>query len=140
MKLTIELVPSISWFTNLRSLFPKEKWDKLRKTCYKKANYRCEVCGGKGNKWPVECHEIWEYDDTNKIQKLTGLTALCPSCHEVKHIGLAKIKGNYSRSLEHLCKVNNCSSMEGIYYIEQCFKKYKERSKYKWKVDISIYE
>ena len=28
-------------------------WDKLRKQTYRKANYRCEICGGKGPKWPV---------------------------------------------------------------------------------------
>jgi hypothetical protein len=56
--LTIELVPETAWFKNLRSELPKEKWDKLRKDTYKKAGYRCEVCGGKGEKWPVWTFEV----------------------------------------------------------------------------------
>jgi len=55
----------------------------------KKAENLCETCGGCGPQYPVECHEIWNYDDTRLIQKLDGLIALCPDCHEVKHIGLA---------------------------------------------------
>jgi hypothetical protein len=26
----------------------------------------------------MECHEIWEYNDEDKIQKLIGLISLCP--------------------------------------------------------------
>ena len=65
MKLTIELVPQSSWGNNLRSEanLSKGQWDKLRKESYRKANYKCEICGEKGPKWPVECHEIWHYDD-----------------------------------------------------------------------------
>lgn len=88
MKLTIELVPSTSWFSNLRSLLSSEEWDKIRRGCYKNANYKCEICSGVGPKHPVECHETWEYDEKQGIQKLIGLIALCPSCHEVKHVGL----------------------------------------------------
>ena len=64
-KLTIELVPKTSWFTNLRSLVSKEQWDKIRNKVYWKAGYKCEICGSKGPKWPVECHEIWHYDLVN---------------------------------------------------------------------------
>ena len=84
MKLTVELVPRSLWGINLRSELPKSKWDKLRKATYKKANFVCEICGGVGRKWPVECHEIWHYDDENKVQRLDGLIALCPPCHQVK--------------------------------------------------------
>lgn len=38
---------------------------------------------------PVECHEVWDYDDDRKIQRLERRVALCPACHEVKHAGLA---------------------------------------------------
>jgi len=61
--LTVELVPSSSWFSNVRSNVSKKTWDFLRKSTYKKANHRCEICGGRGDKWPVECHEVWDYDD-----------------------------------------------------------------------------
>ena len=59
IKLTIELVPKTAWYKNVRSEVSKDRWDELRKECYRNANYKCEVCGGTGPKWPVECHEIW---------------------------------------------------------------------------------
>jgi 5-methylcytosine-specific restriction endonuclease McrA len=77
----------------------------LRKRTYRQANYRCQVCGGRGSKHPVECHEIWHYDDENKIQKLMGLIALCPSCHQVKHIGLAQIQGKGEEANRHLALI-----------------------------------
>ena len=105
-QLTVELVPQTCWFSNVRDHVSKATWDLLRKRTYKQANYRCSVCGGRGPKWPVECHEIWHYDDQKKVQKLLGLTALCPSCHEVKHIGLAGVRGRCQQACEHLARVN----------------------------------
>ena len=54
-----ELVPAPSWYINLRALLPKEEWDRLRRDCYDRAGNRCQVCGGRGSKWPVECDEHW---------------------------------------------------------------------------------
>lgn len=139
-KLTIELVPRTCFYKNLRSELPKEKWDKLRKETYKKAEYKCEICGGKGSKHPVECHEIWSYDDENLIQKLVGLVALCPQCHQVKHIGLAQIQGNYQKALKHLMKVNEWTKEDAEAYIQVCFEIWANRSGKKWESDISFLE
>lgn len=135
--LTIELVPKTAWFKNLRSELPKEQWDKLRKECYRKANYVCECCGGKGNKWPVECHEIWAYDDKKKKQTLLGLIALCPSCHEVKHIGFASVRGRLDAATQHLANVNRWSFRKSKEYIDEAFKLWEKRSAYEWELDIT---
>lgn len=87
--LTVELVPKTCWFSNVRENVPRSTWDKLRKATYAAANYHCEVCGEQGSRHPVECHEIWRYHSKRFVQKLFGLVALCPACHEVKHFGLA---------------------------------------------------
>ena len=136
MKLEIELVPKTAWFNNLRSFLTKEEWDFVRKKCYKEANYNCEICGSQGDNWPVECHEIWEYTKTRKV-KLKGLIALCPDCHEVKHIGLAQIRGRFYPSLNHFMKVNNVSKQEAIKYVNSCFSLWNERNKVDWKLDVS---
>ena len=65
--LTVKLVPSTCWFSNVRDHVAKSTWDKLRKTTYQQAHYQCEVCGGRGKRHPVECHEIWHYDDLKHI-------------------------------------------------------------------------
>ena len=141
MKLTIELVPNGSWFTNLRSALPATRWNKIRRDCYRKAGYVCEVCGGKGPKHPVECHEIWHYDDKRKIQRLDGTIALCPACHEVKHIGLAQIRGRLYPAVAHMAKVNGWKGTEGhrraMEEVSCAFDKWRERSLHKWEIDIS---
>ena len=94
MKLEIELVPKDLFFRSLRSLVTKQSWDVIRREAYKKAGYRCEICGGKGDRWPVECHEIWEHDDERHIQYLKGTIALCPNCHMIKHTGFSMFTEN----------------------------------------------
>lgn len=138
LKLTIELVPSTAWYKNVRSEIPDD-WDTIRKKAYKKANYKCEICGGVGDKWPVECHEVWNYDDNLKTQTLEGFIALCPMCHKAKHLGLAHNNGELGVVAEHLKKVNNISTVEVSQYIEEVFRIWEERSKHPWKLIIGDY-
>ena len=96
---------------------------------------RCEICGGRGPKW-VECHEIWHYDDVRQIQTLVGLIALCPPCHEVKHIGRAAVTGNLVRAIEHLCRVNQGEPEHAEAYIEVQFEIHALRSRHQRELDI----
>lgn len=137
MKLTIELVPETAWFSNVRSEVSKSTWDRIRRKCYKEAGYVCEICGGKGPKHPVECHEIWEYNDDTYKQILKGLISLCPNCHKVKHPGLAQIKGETDIVINQLMKVNNIPKTKAINYINESFNVWEERSKHEWECDIS---
>lgn len=138
MKLSIELIPQTTFFKNLRSLLTPEEWDKIRKGCYKKANYKCEICEGKGPKHPVECHETWEYDEENGIQKLVGLIALCPDCHEVKHIGYATIRGRQAQAVAHFCKINECTQEDAEDYMESVMETWSNRSEMEWQLDVSL--
>lgn len=139
-KLTIELVPKSCWFSNVRSEVTKDEWDKIRKTVYKEADYKCEICGGKGNQHPVECHEIFSYDDENKIQKLERMVALCPNCHKVKHYGLWELKGMAHIVKKHLMKVNGWNKKDAEEYIAGCFELWSQRSAHQWKLDLSFLE
>lgn len=135
--LTIELVPSSSWYRNVRSNVSKEEWDRIRKIVFNRAGYICEICGGRGPKWPVECHEVFEYDDERHIQKLARLVALCPACHEVKHIGLAGVRGRQDIAIAHLARVNNWSLKDARLYLEGCFETWSRRSRHQWTLDLS---
>ena len=139
-KLTIELVPSSTWGFNLRSKLSKSEWDVVRKSVYKKANNKCEICGGVGPKWPVECHEIWHYEESTKIQKLCGLIALCPKCHEVKHMGRAMSIGRGTQATKHLAQVNGWTIQDANYYIEVMFEIWHKRSRENWELDITWLE
>lgn len=137
-KLTIELVPSTCWFSNVRSAVSKKQWNNIKKIVTSQAWDVCEICGGVGPKHPVECHEIWDYDDVTHIQKLIGMIALCPDCHMVKHFGLAQIQGKEKQALNHLMKVNSLSKKEAQTYINKAFATWQLRSSHDWTLDISF--
>lgn len=136
-KLVLELVPSTSWGNNLRSRLPQKDWDALRFETYAAAGNRCEVCGGRGRKHPVECHERWEYDDKAHVQKLVGLEALCPSCHGVRHMGRSMVVGDGPRMLAHMANVNGWSKEQTERHVEEAFRVHAQRSEALWTLDLS---
>jgi len=140
-KLTIELVPSTSFYTNVRSILPTKEWDRLRKESYNKAKYKCEICKesglDQGYRHALECHEIWEYKK-DETQLLKGLISLCPKCHLVKHIGRATAIGKHKVAYKHLAKVNKWDEKTTEAYVGACFQDHKERSKIKWELNIAI--
>jgi hypothetical protein len=69
----------------------------------------------------VECHEMWDYDDDRKIQRLERLLALCPACREAKHAGLASKRGWLSAVIAHLAEVNRWSPEDAEFYLEAVF-------------------
>jgi hypothetical protein len=135
--LSVELVPKTAWGANLRSVLSEEEWDYVRQSVYKAANYRCQVCGGYGTNWPVECHEEWEWDDEDHIQRLVGLVALCPACHRVKHIGLANHYGKFEEAVNHLMEVNGWNQEQAIDHIHQAEIDCHRRSAWTWELDLS---
>lgn len=139
LKLEIELVPETAWYRNLRSTIDKTLWDKIRRAVYKKYNYRCGICNARGR---LNCHEIWDYDDLNHIQKLRGFIALCDLCHHVKHIGFAGILAqrgelDFEKVIEHFKSVNQCSEEFFWTCYDEAFALWQERSLYEWHLDLS---
>ncbi len=106
MILTIEYIPIETHGINVRSKMSQDDWDILRRYVYQAANYKCEICGGKGKRWPVEAHEVWEYDLAKKMQILVQLQALCPLCHQCKHMGRSMKVGKKELILQHHRKIN----------------------------------
>ena len=54
--LFIDLIPTTSWFNNVRSCIYNEDWLRIRKYIYERVNYKCECCG-------LYCKNRIEYDD-----------------------------------------------------------------------------
>jgi hypothetical protein len=135
--LTVELVPRTCWFSNLRSELSQDEWDRLRRPVLERAGRRCEVCGQRGTAHPVECHEVWEYDDERLVQRLVGLVALCPACHEAKHMGYASSVGRGGQARAHLARVNGWSMDDVELYLEMQFEQWSRRSQHEWSLDLS---
>jgi len=141
MKLTIELVPRTSWFSNVRNEVSKKDWDIIRKASYLSAGYKCEICKdigtNQGFRHKLECHEIWDFNDATNEQVLKGMISLCPKCHKVKHFGLAQMKGEHYMALDHLMKVNEMTQIEAEKYVSESFDIWAKRSEKEWKLNIS---
>ena len=141
LKLKIELVPKPLWYNNLRNRMERKDWDRIRKQTYADFGYKCGICGEEGR---LNCHEIWEYNDTKYVQKLLGFIALCDLCHHIKHIGLAGILAergelDYEKVVEHFKKVNNCGRNTFAKHKRETFTQWEERSSHKWQVDLGEY-
>jgi Domain of unknown function (DUF5710) len=139
-KLTIELVPETCWYSNVRSEVTPKVWEVLKRLTFQKAHDQCEICGDKGKRHPVECHEVWDYNDAQHLQTLVRLIALCPACHECKHIGLACSRGRGEFAARHLALVNHWSIDRTNQYIESCAEVWQTRSQFQWTLDISYLE
>ena len=136
LELQIALIPSTSFYTNLRKMLKRADWDKIRRACYKKADNHCEICGGQGSKHPVECHETWEFNHRTGVQKLTGVVALCPSCHQATHFGLAQVRGFEKNARDHIKKVNGYTDRTVDDMVTSAFKLWEIRSEDTWSIDV----
>ncbi len=142
IKLCVELVPSTCHYSNVRSTVSTKDWNTLRKYSYEQAGYVCEICGQtgleQGYKFKLECHEIWEYKDDKKVQKLVGLISLCPLCHAVKHIGRAFAMGKQARVFQHLEEVNGWTHKQVVSHVGRSYMVNKQRSKHPWALDLKV--
>jgi len=142
-KLSIELIPEKSWGKSLAQWLPKKDWDSLRRKIYRRYNWTCQICDTFGVR--VHCHEVWEYDDQKKIQKLKDLNCLCEDCHNIKHWGRTinlLHEGTYSQDYidklrKHYCEVNKCPVEDMIKHIVEAGDKNMKRSRYRYKIDFS---
>ncbi len=142
LRLTAELVPSSTWYLNLRNAVPQETWDTIRRGTYRACGYRCAVCGARGR---LNCHEVWAYDDESRVQRLSGFVALCDWCHHVKHLvhaaGLASEgKLDFERVVRHFMRVNGCDRSTFEEHRERAMEAYRRRSVEEWRVDLGAYE
>lgn len=141
-KLTIELVPKTAWWSNVRSNVTRAEWEVCKQYVRRRSLGFCEICGGQGPRHPVECHEIWEYDDDKHIQTLVDLIALCPPCHQAKHYGRSEVvmePWQLAKLNAHIMKVNGWrqwSTLED--YRDLTFKIWWLRSQHDWELDISF--
>jgi hypothetical protein len=138
--LSIELVPETSWGRNFRSHLTQYQWQKLSQHVIKEANNTCEICKrAKGEEFQrLHCHEVWEYDTENKIQKLVKLQSLCFLCHCVKHMGFVSTQEWIDREsiVEHFVKINNTTKPIFERHYKESMSLWRHRSKINWQVEF----
>lgn len=85
LELTIEPIPKSLANQNLRKQIGEHQWRKISKRERAKYDHKCAICGVAPGKGRLHCHEVWRYDDTTRVQKLSGFEALCDPCHRENH-------------------------------------------------------
>jgi 5-methylcytosine-specific restriction endonuclease McrA len=146
-RLTMEIIPTSLHGQNPRTHFGREWWDATRRAAYAAAGYRCEICGGRGPRHPVELHERYSYDEHAHppVQRITGLIVLCPACHAVKHMyrtGAVAAENNnravLDGALRHLREVNGWTGQQLDRYLAQVRREYERREAIgPWTADYS---
>ncbi len=132
-KLTIDLLPKGAWNNDFSKTLPKKEWDVLRQECYKRANYKCEICGFETSE--LDAHEVWDFNVNRQTQTLVDIIALCSKCHGVKHMRNSKRLGYEQEAKQHFIKTNNCSELEYASHYAKAQMDFEERNKvYRWKI------
>jgi hypothetical protein len=138
LKLKIDLVPETCWYKTLRGRMRRPLWDNLRKKVYADQGILCAVCQAEGR---LNCHEIWEYDETRHVQRLEGFQAVCSMCHHATHFGKAHLLADQGRLdlnavIEHFMKVNSVGREVFESHKTAAFRIWRERSTHQWQTDL----
>jgi len=138
----IELVPATTWGKSLAQLARQKgsgfrsMWNKIRQRELDRVKHACEIC--KAAVSGLICHEKWRYDDTQHVQRLVGYEVVCRECSNILHLGRASRDQRLWKSAEiHFTRATGLKAdvLKDIFH--QVMKEWKERSKYKWNIDIS---
>lgn len=149
--LTLDLVPSTAWWSNVRSNVSKADWEKCKKYSKTKTDGVCIICGSssrqQGKRYNTEAHEIWAYSrqGVRFVQTLVDIWPLCSWCHQCKHMGRSirtMDVHTYARLFTHFVKVNGWDDNPDYaeQYINSEFALWQARSQWKWNLDVSFLE
>ena len=130
----VDLIPSSSWCASLANMLSASSWKVVRDVATAFAG-ACSDCGAMT---PLDCHEIWEYDDGRLVQRLVELRALCGPCHETHHLGLASVRGRYAAVLARLVAMERLLPHEVPEYESEVFARFERRSASSWTLDLAL--
>jgi len=131
LKLTIEPIPSRSALASLANLLPGPQWDRIRRRVYKRAGYRCQICGRDAR---LHCHEVWHYNVRTGWQWLMGFRALCEDCHGVKHLLSVVNREAFLRLARHFMTVNRADREDFLRHLQLAREKRSVLNRHEWKI------
>lgn len=142
------MLPRNLFNENIRAKVSTEQWNLIRYDCYRRANYKCEICGITRNENSTvifHCHENWVFDYKKKWAKIDKLMCLCSKCHHCIHFGYSISQRNIKYSLElveHWAVVNfgivkrETMSKWILHYKDECYN-CDVKNAINWKVDLN---
>lgn len=102
---------------------------------------KCEICGSPER---LNCHEHWEFDEANAVQRLVRLGTVCNMCHHVSHIGRSKQLSadghlDIQAVRDHFLKVNAVDAKTLAKHEKEAEALFLKRSQTDWKIDFGPY-
>jgi len=151
-RLQIQLVPLLAWGRNVRAVVAGDTWEALRwhlgAAQYRpqflsidlpdrpyRAKLKCAHC--KTEQKALDLHELWHYDDKNKVQRLIGLKAICSKCHLSTHMGYANATGRTEEALVNLAAVNGWTAQQAQEHSDRAFAVWERRASTQYTLDVS---
>jgi hypothetical protein len=136
LRLSIEPIPEGSRLASLANLLPPWQWDRIRRSVYQRAGYRCQICGREGM---LHCHEVWQYNEQTSCQWLRGFAALCQDCHDVKHILFSRDIARHTKLMRHFIAVNRISPEEAEAYLREAHQQQQKFDQKRWTINYGDY-
>jgi glutaredoxin len=136
LRLSIEPIPANSWLASLAKLLPPWQWDRIRRSVYQNAGYRCQICGHENI---LHCHEVWQYNEETGIQWLRGFAALCKDCHDTKHVLFFYGTRRYKELMNHFTTINLIKIEEAEAYVEAVRRVQQRLDRKEWKINYGDY-
>jgi DNA polymerase III subunit epsilon len=154
LSLSANLIPSTMWGKNVRAVVSIQVWQTLRwnlgatqdkpfmplfRTADgfdRRRNAMCRGCGIKQEE--MELHEVWEFDEVKRIQRLVDLITLCNKCHLVMHLGRAMKVGHGDIALAHLASVNGWTMSKAQQHAKGAMETWHRRSQFSYTLDFSF--
>lgn len=79
--LGMPVIPPQMFFMAPRNFMGPAAWNKMRKACYEKAEYKCEICGYQCEPGKMHAHEVYSINYKTGESKFIRPVGLCIWCH-----------------------------------------------------------
>jgi len=140
-KLAPHLVPKPLWGKSAFRLFGRRTlWKQMRTDALEVAHHTCEICGDTPSPIcgdPLNCHEVWVYDDKRGKATLESLRIQCSKCDAVVHMGRTVAHGGRDAAISQLCKINGLSTKQAEKLYVRAMATWAKRSKKKWQIAVA---
>lgn len=151
--LAVCMIPIGNWAKNVRAVVARDVWDAMRyyllatkempaymrQLDLPRPDWRsviqCRCCGTRRDN--LELHEVWDFDDAAKVQRLVEFISICDLCHNVIHFGRASQLGLADDAFEHLQAVNGLTKAKAKKHVERAYAMWEKRSVESYAVDMS---
>lgn len=135
-KLQFEMIPQSCWDRNARNALTREEWDLIRHKVYEKEGMNCHICHD--FQIYLEAHEVWEFDEEHRIQKLVDIVGICNNCHKTIHYGRTSKHGGDQKAKLWFMYVNQSNEAYFRNSLHDAWERLERLNKItEWELDLS---